>query len=123
MSANQLSEHFQRHEFACKCGCGFNDVDPALIVVLENIREVFNSPVIINSACRCPSHNARVGGSVNSQHPLGKAADIVVQGAHADEVADYLEDTYPDTYGIGRYDGRTHIDVRHKRARWDKRTE
>jgi hypothetical protein len=40
---------------------------------------------------------------------------------HDDKVADYLEEKYPDKYGIGRYIGRTHLDIRKTKARWDNR--
>jgi uncharacterized protein YcbK (DUF882 family) len=116
-----LSKYFDRSEFKCKCGCGFDTVDHELIVVLEEIRLRFGKPVTINSGCRCERHNAEEGGSKGSQHITGKAADIVVAGVHADSVADHLVCKYQDKYGIGRYNGRTHIDVRSSKARWDNR--
>lgn len=113
--------YFTRKEFACQCGCGFDTVDFELAKVLDDVREHFKRPVIINSGCRCAIHNKNEGGSPKSQHLLGTAADIVVKGIYADDVADYLEERYSDTYGIGRYNGRTHIDIRSKPARWDNR--
>ena len=113
--------YFQREEFACKCGCGFDTVDYELAEVLDDVRRHFDSPVRINSGCRCISHNHRVGGSSHSTHVDGRAADFIVSGIHEDEVADYLETKYPDKYGIGRYNGRTHIDTRSGKARWDMR--
>lgn len=114
----KLSEHFDSTEFACKCGCGFDKIDPKLIEVLEDVREFYGQPIKINSGCRCDVHNARVGGVRNGPHTKGIAADIVVKGVDEVEVADYLEEKYPDKFGIGRYVGRTHIDVREKKARW-----
>jgi len=119
MSIN--SNFFKREEFACQCGCGFDVVDSELVDVLEELRLHYDKPVFINSGCRCVEHNRAVGGSEGSQHSLGKAVDVRVEGVGADEVADYLLSAYPDTYGIGRYDGRTHIDVREDKARWDNR--
>ena len=119
---DKISKHFSRHEFACRCGCGFDTVDYELVDILEKLSEYYHNPgVIINSGCRCVEHNKHEGGSKNSLHVRSKAADIVVIAIHADSIADYLEAEYPDKYGIGRYNGRTHIDVRAKRARWDKR--
>lgn len=118
-NAGQLSKHFKRREFACRCGCGFSTVDAELIRVLEDLREAFSGcGVIINSGCRCEVHNCAVGGSAGSMHIEGKASDIVVQGVDAITVADCLEDKYPDRYGIGRYPNWTHIDVREDKARW-----
>lgn len=116
-----ISHFFKREEFACKCGCGFDAVDEELLGVLEDVRLEFDKPVFINSGCRCPEHNKAEGGSKLSQHTFGKAADIRVKDVDADEVADYLEYTFPNSYGIGRYDGRTHIDVRDGKVRWDER--
>jgi uncharacterized protein YcbK (DUF882 family) len=113
-----VSKHFHRSEFACKCGCGFAAADIELVGVLEDVRERFKLPVAITSGCRCQERNAKVGGAKDSQHTKGLAADIEVAHVEPKVVADYLEETYPDKYGIGRYAGWTHIDVREKRARW-----
>jgi len=120
-STLQLSTHFRRHEFACPCGCGFNTIDAELLYVLESIRDHFQTPVIINSGARCMRHNVSVGGAALSKHTLGQAADIRVGGAEPDKVFAWLDKTFPDCYGIGRYDTWTHIDVRPNRSRWDKR--
>jgi uncharacterized protein YcbK (DUF882 family) len=112
------SKYFSRYEFACKCGCGKNTVDAELLAVLEEVREHFGRPTLINSAHRCAKHNQEQGGSDKSQHLDGKAADIVVAGVSPFDVYDYLNHKYPDTYGLGRYPGFTHIDVREEKARW-----
>lgn len=114
--------NFTRDEFACKCGCGYNTIDYELLEVLEDVRAYFGNPVYINSGCRCISHNHIVGGSTHSQHLYGRAVDFVVRDIDADIVADYLESKYQSIYGIGRYNGRTHVDTRSgNKARWDKR--
>jgi len=46
--------------------------------VLEPIRINYGQAVRISSGYRCPALNAAVGGSKNSQHTLGKAADIEI---------------------------------------------
>lgn len=117
-----LSQNFSRWEFSCKCGCGFAIVDTELIDRLEELRVVFGEPITITSGCRCKGHNAvTVGAAENSQHLLGWAADFRVRDIHEDQVADYLEERYPQQYGIGRYIGRTHLDMRNTVHRWDKR--
>ena len=115
---NLNSPHFVRKEFACRCGCGADTVDAALLKVLEQVRTHFGQPVYITSGHRCSSHNKKCGGSENSQHLLGKAADIQVKSASPTKVADYLEAIYPNSCGIGRYDSWVHIDVRDHPARW-----
>ena len=116
-------EHFDRSEFACKCGCGFDTVDYELTKVLVYIRETFDRPVRINSGCRCLSHNAAVGGAMpnddgvgGSQHLVGRAADVVVDGIDPQlvyELADQME-----VGGLGEYSTFTHIDTRVGYARW-----
>ena len=120
-----VSAHFTRSEFACKCGCGFAAVDIELLVVLEETRTHFGDHKLhITSGCRCVSHNADTpGAKPNSMHPKAMAADFWIESVPADDVAGYLEEKYPDRYGIGRYDDRTHLDVRGSKARWDERTK
>lgn len=76
-----LSTNFSRSEFACKCGCGLDEVEEELIRFLQALRDKVG-PIKIISGCRCPDHNAskKVGGSKNSSHITGVAADISVPG-------------------------------------------
>lgn len=114
----KVSKHFVRSEFQCRCGCGFDTVDIGLINLLEAVRNHFGKPVIITSACRCPEYNESVGGAHNSQHKLGRAADIVVADTKPDDVADFLD--IFGAQGIGRYSTFTHVDSRSERnARWN----
>jgi uncharacterized protein YcbK (DUF882 family) len=114
----QLSPNFFRDEFECGCGCGFDTVDVQLLEALEAIRQHFHAPVKVTSGARCQVHNRAVKGSGDSQHLSARAADVVVEGVIASRVADWCEKTWPDTYGIGRYAGWTHIDTRADMARW-----
>jgi uncharacterized protein YcbK (DUF882 family) len=118
IQSTQLTAHFNRSEFACKCGCGFSQPDPELLGVLEMVRSHFKKPVTINSACRCVMHNANEGGSKNSAHLQGIAADIDVKDTSAHDVHKFLFDLFPGRYGLGKYDTFTHIDVRKIQARW-----
>mgnify|MGYP000464310573 CR=1 FL=1 len=114
-----ISQYFTRSEFECKCGCGFAAVDVELLKVLERVRVHFGLPVIITSACRCERHNIAVGGTVNSKHKLGIAADIQVKGVDPTEVFDFLHNN-PPSHGLslGKYETFTHVDVREGNARW-----
>lgn len=114
-----ISPHFNRSEFACKCGCGFSAVDAELLDVLEGARMHFGAAITLNCACRCPTHNKEVGGVSHSQHIQGIAADIKVTGYSPAVVADYFESQYPNKYGVGRYTSFTHIDVRSGPTRWN----
>ncbi len=79
-----MTKNFKKSEFDCKCGCEMpNDIlinITKLANQLQYVRDNVAMPITINSAYRCEAHNKLVGGSVNSQHLLGKAADIVIKG-------------------------------------------
>ena len=114
----KISQYFDRSEFACSCGCGFDTVDAALLEILEKIRNHYGVPVTVNSAARCLVHNRAIGSTDRSQHIQGKAADIVVDHVPPLSVYTYLESQYPNSHGIGSYETFTHIDSRDRRARW-----
>lgn len=107
--------HFQPEEFACPC-CGLANIDPALLERLEVLRADYGQPIIVTSGFRCKSHNAKVGGRSNSQHLLGKAADIT--GPDVDKLYDLAINHF---YSVG--DGRNrnfiHVDLRPEVRRWD----
>lgn len=116
---NDISPHFNRDEFTCRCGCGFDTVDTDLIRILEVVRQHFLAPVKVTSGCRCEAHNASVGGSPKSQHVKGRAADIQVKGKEAIEVYEFLNKLYPNSLGLGLASNFVHVDTRtHGSARW-----
>ncbi|WP_299231692.1 D-Ala-D-Ala carboxypeptidase family metallohydrolase [uncultured Halomonas sp.] len=117
---DRLSRHFRRAEFACRDGCGFDTVDAQTLEILEAVRVAFGSPVIINSGCRCPAHNAAVGGVPNSQHVLGRAADIRVVGHEPADVYSWIEQRFP-AASLGLYSTFVHVDTRTGGpARWKR---
>lgn len=113
-----LSKHFSRYEFACRCGCGFNTVDTELITILADLRIHFKQPITVNSGARCENYNMLIGGESSSQHLLGRAADITIKDTPPRVVQFYLLEKYTDRYGIGQYADFSHIDSRSKKARW-----
>lgn len=74
-------KHFSDKELRCKC-CGRlppeakENLEALVDNVLDPVRELYGSPILVNSGFRCPLHNAAVGGVAKSQHLLGEAADI-----------------------------------------------
>lgn len=114
----RLGENFTLVEFASRDGADEVFNHPALVVLVENVREHFGKPVTINSGYRSAAHNRRIGGARSSRHVMGLAADIVVdKGAVAPKkVAEYIETL--GAGGIGRYNTFTHVDVQGKNRRW-----
>ena len=126
-----LTKNFNKSEFDCNSGCDMpKDVFENVQVHaynLQTIRDFFDSPVIINSAYRCPEYNAKVGGASKSQHLTGNATDITIKGFTPDQVAEIIEGLIRidaiEEGGLGRYDTFTHYDRRGIKARWDNRTK
>ena len=107
-----MTENFSRAEFDCKDQCGLNLTKPALVAVLQTIRDHFDVPVKIVSGTRCEKHNRKVGGAKKSQHLLGTAADIQVSGISPGEVARFAKSLMKGYGGVKAYATFTHVDTR-----------
>ena len=124
-----MTKNFKIKEFECKCGCDMPlEVYENIIKLasqLQFLRDYTGRPITINSAYRCPEHNAKVGGSKTSQHLLGKAADITIQSLKPIEVYALIEDLIDMGHmlqgGLGLYEekGFVHYDIRKTKARWN----
>lgn len=111
-----LSTNFKAREFACKDGSDTILIDQKLVALLQDIRNHFGKPVIINSAYRNAAYNKKIGGAEKSQHVQGKAADIRINGVSPTEIAKYAETI--GVQGIGLYDGFVHVDTRTTKSFW-----
>jgi uncharacterized protein YcbK (DUF882 family) len=124
-----MTKNFKLKEFECKCGCDMPlEVYENIIKLasqLQFLRDYTGRPITINSAYRCPEHNAKVGGSKTSQHLLGKAADITIQSLKPAEVYALIEELIDMGHmlqgGLGLYEekGFVHMDIRKTKARWN----
>lgn len=83
-----LTEHFTLEELTVSAYAiryGLDNTPPEYIVdnlrllasELEHVRMLIGAPVIILSGYRSPEVNLRVGGSANSMHVEGLAADFI----------------------------------------------
>ncbi|MFJ4066413.1 D-Ala-D-Ala carboxypeptidase family metallohydrolase [Pseudomonas sp. NPDC089996] len=83
-----------------------------LCQVLEQVRGLFERPIIINSGYRSAAVNARVGGVRSSQHTLGLAADFTVIGVdNRDVVQRVSESVVPFDQLILEFDSWVHLSV------------
>ena len=74
---------FKKSNFKCPCGkCnGYgNGIATTLVKILQDLRNKYGKPITISSGYRCPSHNKKVGGTTNSKHTQGLAADFYMSG-------------------------------------------
>lgn len=118
-------KYFTREEFACKCGGRYCngypvEIDAGMVKIADQIRARIGKPIPINSGLRCKVHNENVGGVSNSQHLLGKAADLgCPSGCTPAQMASIAEEIMGDTGGIGTYSWGIHIDTRSTKSRWN----
>lgn len=117
-------KYFRKSEFACKCGKYCNgypaEIDMNMVKIADQIRAKIGKPITVNSGLRCKTHNANVGGVSNSQHLLGKAADLgCPSGCTPAQMASIAEEIMGDTGGIGTYSWGIHIDTRSTKSRWN----
>lgn len=111
----RLSRNFTLEELKCPCCEGkAEDISMELIRNLQKLRDKFGLPLNINSAYRCPTHNASVGGSERSQHLLGRAADIDITKYSGSDKHRLLRFIYScgSFSGLGIYKTFIHVDVR-----------
>ena len=57
-----------------------------LAELLEDVRALFNKPIRINSAYRSVAVNSLLGSKPTSQHCIGCAADIRIEGLTPDQI-------------------------------------
>ena len=122
----RITENFSLSEFDCKDGTELpTSLLPNVLDLADNLqvlRDYLGVPISINSAYRTLEYNRKIGGATNSQHLLGKAADIVVKFKTPDEVANAIKYLISEGKmkqgGLSAYDTFTHYDIRGYKARW-----
>jgi uncharacterized protein YcbK (DUF882 family) len=122
----RVTRNFNSEEFECNCGCDMpywvrsNTYD--LADQLQILRDALKIPIHITNAYRCESHNKAVGGTDNSQHLKGKAADLQIKGIDSKDlyntIRTFIEERIMLEGGLGLYDNFVHYDIRRTKARW-----
>lgn len=112
----QLSPHFRLIEFASRDGADEVLVHPALVDLLETVREEFGEPIHVTSGYRSPSHNRAVGGARDSRHTMGLAADVIIKRVSPSDIAEFAAKHA--IGGLGTYSTFCHLDVEGHNRRW-----
>lgn len=116
-----LTAHFDRKEFECKCGCGRNNINIELAKKLENIFDYLaRTPTgckccVITSGIRCPSYSVSVGGYKTDAHTLSIAADCIFYQSDGKPYAPETVAAVAEIMGfngIGLMNGAIHLDIR-----------
>lgn len=82
--------------------------------VMEPVRSLYKKPIQITSGYRCKALNTLVGGSKNSQHMLGEAADFVQFGVNSYDLWKLVALSNIPFDQIIYYDFGTWIHISHK---------
>jgi uncharacterized protein YcbK (DUF882 family) len=122
-----MTKNFSKEEFDCNDGSEMPiNVYHNMVKVanqLQTLRDYIGKPIQVNSAWRSEEYNASIGGVKNSQHIMGRAADIVIKGMTPIEVSKIIEELIGKgdmlQGGLGIYSSFVHYDIRGIKARWD----
>lgn len=71
-------KYFKESEFS-----EFDKMDPALLAMLDNLREAYGYPIKLTSTYRSPEHPIEAKKSKPGEHAYGAAVDIACVGGEA----------------------------------------
>jgi uncharacterized protein YcbK (DUF882 family) len=122
-----MTKNFSKKEFDCNSGIDMPiNIYHNMVKVanqLQTLRNYIGKPIKINSAWRNQEYNKSIGGVKDSQHIMGRAADIVIKGMTSLEVYNTIETLIEKGNmlqgGLGLYNGFVHYDIRGEKARWN----
>lgn len=100
-------KYFDRSEFADKIS-GANKIDPKLIRLLDQAREIAGVPFIINSGYRDENHPESLSNPTSS-HIKGLAVDIAVNSQNRDQILSALKQVGFTRFGFGS--SFIHVDI------------
>lgn len=107
---DKLAENLRVSEVECKCKsslCNYTLISSLLVMKFQKLRNIMESPITVNSAYRCQSHNLNIGGEFNSYHCKGMAIDLT--HPNLDLLESEARKIFP---FVLKYDTFIHCDVR-----------
>lgn len=73
------TKNFTEREWSCKCGCSQKHrMQPHVMEVVQELREIYGAPLTLTSAWRCEDHPSEAKKKSPGQHNKGTAVDIAV---------------------------------------------
>lgn len=98
LSENFTLEEMIRSDAAVRLGINnvpnneqISNMKRLCVEILEPLRAAIGKPIRVTSGLRVPILNTIIGGANNSDHCLGRAADIQVEGMSAKSVAETIK--------------------------------
>jgi uncharacterized protein YcbK (DUF882 family) len=106
---------FKPEEFMMSGECVYDEMNPELLLMLDNLRDYANIPLKITSSFRNEEYCKLkdIPYLKTSQHNLGNAVDIYIQGMSAEQKYILIKTAFEIGFtGIGIYSDFIHLDVR-----------
>lgn len=111
-------EFFTREEFACKCGCGTNEIDPVFVGQLDELRRRCGFPLGVTSGYRCENHPVEADKEKPGMHHSGRAADLAFRNGSERFVLLREAFAMGVFQGIGTGKSFIHVDTRESGTSW-----
>ena len=112
----KLSPYFSTKDFECPCSlCNEQRISVNIVNKLTDLRIISQSEIYVNSAFRCPEHNAAIGKLGNNSHLDGNAVDIRSK-LMVEKLVEFVESIFSNI-GVGK--SFVHVDVKvEPKNRW-----
>lgn len=107
--------YFKKHEFDCQ-ETGENEMQPAFVDKLSELRALYGKPMTITSGYRSPNHSIEKAKDKPGFHTQGIAADIYATGADKYRLVKLAFDL--GFTGIGIDKTFIHLDIGDRYAIW-----
>ncbi len=95
------------HSFACKCGCGYNNVSSEFVERVLKAQQRVNTPILIVEGCRCRKYNKLLSSSF-AGHINGTAANITVKKHYMSDLINACYDLFEQ---IGIYEKYVYVEM------------